>query len=124
MCEKQAEPFGWSMAIDVYGCDAERRESADALRDFAVEVCDDVLKMMRYCDSIIELFGLNDPKTAGYSLVQLIETSAVIGHFSGHRNSAHLDVFSCAPYDPDAVETFWREFFGGTHSTATFTTRQ
>ncbi len=117
------EPFGWSMSVDVYGCPVDRLESHDAIAQFAVELCDDVLRMKRYGEPIIEWFGLADPKTAGYSLVQLIETSNVVAHFSGDRGSAHFDVFSCAPYDPDAVERFCREFFGGTSSTAVSTTR-
>ena len=116
--EGTCEPFGWSVSIDVYDCDVERLESADVIRAFAVELCDEVLLMKRYGDPIVEWFGLAHPKTAGYSLVQLIETSSVVAHFSGDRRSAHLDVFSCAPYDVDVVERFCCEFFGGRRSVA------
>ncbi len=121
--ESPAEPFGWSTSVDVYGCDVERLESHDAIAEFAVELCDDVLHMQRYGDPIIEWFGLANPKTAGYSLVQLIETSSVVAHFSGDRASAHFDVFSCAPFDPIAVEKFCCEFFGGNRATSVCTTR-
>jgi S-adenosylmethionine/arginine decarboxylase-like enzyme len=122
--ESSNEPFGWSTAIDVYGCEVDRLESAEVITQFSVELCDHVLRMKRYGDPIIEWFGLADPKTAGFSLVQLIETSSVVAHFSGHRRSAHLDVFSCAPFDAAAVEQFCQTYFGGTSSTSNAVTRQ
>ncbi|WP_420453825.1 S-adenosylmethionine decarboxylase [Ilumatobacter sp.] len=118
------EPFGWSLSIDVYGCDVDRLESSVVIRTFATELCDEVLVMKRYGDPLIEWFGTADPKTAGYTLVQLIETSSVVAHFSGGRRSAHLDVFSCAPYDVVTVERFCREYFGGACSTAAAVTRR
>jgi S-adenosylmethionine/arginine decarboxylase-like enzyme len=39
------------------------------------------------------------PEAAGYSLVQLIETSAVTGHFCDASGDAYLDVFSCKDFD-------------------------
>jgi S-adenosylmethionine/arginine decarboxylase-like enzyme len=118
------EPFGWSTALDLYECDVATLESADLIGQFAVQLCDEILLMKRYGDPIIEWFGLASPKTAGYSLVQLIETSSVVGHFSGDRGSAHLDVFSCAPYDANRVEKFSFEFFGAARSTVAVTTRR
>jgi S-adenosylmethionine/arginine decarboxylase-like enzyme len=122
--EASNEPFGWSTAIDVYGCEVDRLESAEVITQFSVELCDDVLGMKRYGDPIIEWFGVADPKTAGFSLVQLIETSSVVAHFSGDRKSAHLDVFSCAPFDAADVERFCSTYFGGTSSTSNTVTRQ
>lgn len=111
------------MSIDLSGCDVARLEDAALIERFSVELCDDVLEMVRYGEPLIEWFGLSEPKTAGYSLVQLIETSSVVGHFSGHRRSAHLDVFSCKPYDADAVERFCVEFFGADGASTTFIER-
>ena len=40
------------------------------------------------------------PQAAGYSLVQLIETSAITGHFCDASGDAYLDIFSCKDFDP------------------------
>lgn len=117
------EPFGWLTALDLYGCDDDRLTSAKWIEEYVVSLCDEVLLMKRYGEPFIEWFGLSEPKTAGYSVVQLIETSSVVGHFSGDRGSAHIDVFSCKAYDVDAVKAFSTEFFGAERATASVVTR-
>jgi S-adenosylmethionine/arginine decarboxylase-like enzyme len=42
-------------------------------------------------------FGVDDKM--GYTLVQLIETSNITGHFCESSNDAYIDIFSCKPYD-------------------------
>ena len=112
------------MSIDLRGCDVSRLEDSERIGRFAVELCDDVLDMVRYGEPIIEWFGVAEPKTAGFSLVQLIETSSVVAHFSGHRRSAHLDVFSCKPYDAEAVERFCIDYFDADDASTTFIERR
>ena len=50
-------------------------------------------------------------ETTGYSVVQMIETSSVVGHFSEGTNTIYLDIFSCKPYDQQKVCDFCRGFF-------------
>lgn len=52
---------------------------------------------------------------AGYTLVQLIETSNITGHFVEEDNSAFIDVFSCKEFDPKDVEKVLQLFFQPTH---------
>lgn len=120
----EVEPFGWSLAVDVYDCDVRLLECAEHIERFSVELCDDVLEMRRFGPPLIEWFGTSSPKTAGYSLVQLIETSNVVAHFSGARRSAHFDVFSCQAFSPDAVEEFCRVQFRGGSTETTFLERR
>jgi S-adenosylmethionine/arginine decarboxylase-like enzyme len=54
---------------------------------------------------------------AGYSMIQLIETSLISGHFANESNAAYLDIFSCKNYDPAIVEEFSKVFFGAQLST-------
>ena len=60
-------------------------------------------------------FG-EDERVAGYSMIQLIETSLVSGHFADITNTAYIDVFSCRPYDPDIIRAFAQKFFEGSRS--------
>jgi hypothetical protein len=62
-------------------------------------------------------------RVAGYSMVQLISTSLISGHFANDTNNAYLDIFSCKGYDPAIVEAFSKDFFGARRSTATVTLR-
>ena len=52
--------------------------------------------MKAYGDPIIEHFATHSPECAGYSLVQLIETSNICAHFSDLTGDVYLDVYSRA----------------------------
>ena len=43
----------------------------------------------------IEHFAANNPNAAGFSLVQLIETSSITGHFVDLNGDSYIDIFSC-----------------------------
>ncbi len=104
-------PFGWDLLLDLYECDAEKIKSREELERFVIEVCER-LDMKRFGDPLIQHFGYEKPETVGYSLVQLIETSAIVGHFSELKRAAYLDLFSCKPFDADDITEFTRNFFG------------
>ena len=106
--------WGIASAIDIYGCAPETIRDADAIRRFVVELCD-LIDMKRFGETQVVHFG-EDERVAGYSMVQLIETSLISAHFANQTNTVYLDVFSCKPYDAKAVEKFSRTFFGGGHS--------
>jgi hypothetical protein len=61
--------------------------------------------------AVIPHFGHANERTSGYSLVQLIETSSVTGHFSEYNSSAYLNIFSCAWFDAERTAAFCSEYF-------------
>jgi S-adenosylmethionine/arginine decarboxylase-like enzyme len=61
---------------------------------------------------------------AGYTLVQLIETSNITAHFVEETNDMYLDVFSCKPFQSDVVSETVREFFGYADANIQFLSRQ
>jgi S-adenosylmethionine decarboxylase len=105
--------YGQHLVMDLGGCDL----AAIADRDTIVGWVTDLVKkieMVAYGDPIVEHFGHADPKTSGYTAVQLIETSSITAHFSDHLRSAHIDVFSCRDFTvADAME-FSASAFGAT----------
>jgi S-adenosylmethionine decarboxylase len=105
------EIFGWDLLLDLYDCDLEKISSREHIERFAIEVCERI-RMKRFGEPLIEHFGHAKPMTSGFSLVQLIETSAIVGHFSEHRRAAYLDLFSCQHFDADDVAQFAQDFFG------------
>lgn len=102
--------FGMELVLDLYHCDAKTIRSAAKLAAFARKLCRRI-KMKRYGEPLIEHFGHKSPLTSGYSLVQLIETSCISGHFSEEQNNAYLNIFSCKDFDPDEAAQFCRDFF-------------
>lgn len=68
--------------------------------------------MKKYGKTWIPYFGHKKPHTKGYSLVQLIETSSITGHFSEAKKSAYINIFSCKPYDRKKAREFTAKFFG------------
>ena len=80
-----------------------------AIKRFVRELCD-LINMKRFGDTQVVRFG-EDPRVTGFSMTQLIETSLVSAHFADYSKAIYLDVFSCAPYDPDDVAAFAAHFF-------------
>jgi len=116
------EAWGIASAIDIYNCDPETIRNADEIRRFVAELCD-LIEMKRFQQTQVVHFG-EDERVAGYSMVQLIETSLISAHFANQTNSTYLDVFSCKPYNPEQVRDFAQRFFGGTHSILNVTLRR
>jgi S-adenosylmethionine/arginine decarboxylase-like enzyme len=113
IAEKE-QVWGLASSIDIYDCNPETIRDAGAIRDFVAKLCD-LIEMKRFGETQVVHFG-EDERVAGYSMVQLIETSLISGHFANLTNAVYLDVFSCKPYDPETVKAFAEEYFGGTHS--------
>ena len=105
--------WGIASSIDIYNCNPDTIRDADEIRRFVAELCD-LIEMKRFQDTLVVNFG-EDERVAGFSMVQLIETSLISAHFANMTNATYLDVFSCKPYDPFVVEQFAMNFFGGTH---------
>jgi S-adenosylmethionine/arginine decarboxylase-like enzyme len=119
---KAENVWGIATAIDIYDCDPEAIRDAERIRLFVVELCD-LIEMKRFGETKVVHFG-EDEKVAGYSMVQLIETSLISAHFANLTNTTYLDVFSCKPYDPDVVADFARKSFGGSRVVTQVTFRR
>ncbi|MFA7063305.1 MAG: S-adenosylmethionine decarboxylase, partial [Methanomethylophilus sp.] len=48
----------------------------------------------------------------GYSLMQLIETSLISGHFAEDTDRAFVDVFSCKEFAPQNTAEYVKKYFG------------
>ena len=111
---EEEQAWGIASAIDIYDCDPAAIRDAGLIRRFVVELCD-LIEMKRFGETQVVNFG-EDERVAGYSMVQLIETSLISGHFANLTNAVYLDVFSCKPYEPERVQRFAEKYFGGQRS--------
>jgi len=112
--EEKLEYWGMSSAIDMYECDLALMQNADAIREFVKILCDDRIKMRRYGETQVVFFG-DEPRVQGFSMTQLIETSLISAHFADASRAIYLDVFSCAPYDPQQAAKFAADYFKAAH---------
>lgn len=101
--------WGISCTVDVKNCNPDSIRNPGVINDYVVQLCD-LIDMKRFGECKVVHFG-EDEKVAGYSMVQLIETSLISGHFANATNSAYIDVFSCKAYDPKVVAEFTKNFF-------------
>lgn len=67
------------------------------------------LKMEAHGEPVLQRFGVEN--VYGYTAVQLITTSHIIGHFNESTNDAYIDVFSCREYKPFEVFHFCKQWF-------------
>ena len=102
--------WGQHLVLDLGGCDREAITSADTIRAFSAALVE-AIDMTAYGDPIIEHFATHSPEAAGFSLVQLIETSNICGHFSDLTGDAYLDVFSCKPFSNEIALGVCEKFF-------------
>lgn len=108
------EYWGLETSLDLYECNPQTIRNADEIKRFFKELCD-LIEMKRYGESIVVHFG-EEERVAGYSGLQLIETSLISAHFANATNAVYLNVFSCKDYDSEKVKTFAIEFFGAKDS--------
>ncbi len=107
--DELATNWGVSSCINLYECDLSLMQNADCIREFVIRLCD-LIKMKRYGETQVVFFG-EDPRVNGFSMTQLIETSLISAHFADASQAIYLDVFSCAPYNPEEAAQFAADFF-------------
>ncbi len=101
--------WGLSTCIDLYECDLKTMQDAEAIKEFVRTLCDKI-GMRRYGETQVVHFG-DDPRVTGFSMTQLIETSLISAHFADASRAIYLDVFSCAPYEPESAAQYAAEYF-------------
>jgi S-adenosylmethionine/arginine decarboxylase-like enzyme len=116
----EGKAWGLSTSVDLQDCRPETIRDRDHIEAYVIALCA-LIGMKRYGDCQIVHFV--DGRVAGYSMIQLIETSLISGHFANDTNRAYLDIFSCKGYDAVVVEEFSRKFFGARSSTISITLR-
>lgn len=79
--------------------------------NFYAMVLTEKIGMKAYGEPLVEHFAEENPEAAGYTLVQLIETSAITGHFVDETGDAYIDIFSCKEFDVDVVLKFTKKYF-------------
>jgi hypothetical protein len=80
------------------------------------------IDMVPYGEPQVVHFGSGNK--GGFTLVQLIETSNIVAHFTEETNDMYLDVFSCKPFSPHDVESVVNIYFSPLNKNRIFLHRQ
>lgn len=115
--------WGYHLILDCAGCDIWKITDGDNIKNFIAALVERI-GMTAYGPPILEHFATHDPDKGGYSVIQLIETSNICGHFVDKTGDCYLDIFSCKPYCTTEAENTVREFFNPTHIKSTLIKRK
>jgi len=114
--------WGYHLMLDCAACDHDKITDGANITAFTKELVKRI-DMVAYGEPVVAHFATHDPQKAGYSMMQLIETSNLAAHFVDRDNTMYLDVFSCKPYDLQVVHDTVKEFFGASHIRVNYITR-
>lgn len=115
--------WGYHLLIDCSRCNIESVTNHDNIYNFTKYLVE-AIDMQAYGEPIIEHFATHDPDKAGYSLVQLIETSNITAHFIDKNGDGYIDIFSCKPFTEADVLQAIEKFFKPEHTITRFIHRQ
>jgi S-adenosylmethionine decarboxylase len=109
--------------MDCKNGNLEKVKSPNNIKSFVRELVKEI-GMIACGDPKIEHFATHNKNAAGYSLVQLIETSSITGHFVDRNGDCYIDIFSCKAFDVETAKTVVNKFFSPKRIKVTYLTRQ
>ena len=101
-------PWGYHLIVNAARCCPRAIRNPTAILEFGHDLVAKI-HMIPYGPPLLKHFG-KDGK-AGYTFVQLIETSNVVAHFVEDTDDAYFDIFSCKEFDPVVAENVIRRHF-------------
>ncbi len=104
----ETEYWGRHLVLNAGDCAPAAIRSKKTIYDFCKKLVEKI-DMVAYGEPQIVHFG--EGNKAGYTLVQLIETSNICAHFVEETNDIYLDVFSCKEFQQDVVKNLVIEYF-------------
>lgn len=102
--------YGQELILDLYNCNPRIIRSKKKILEYSNKICN-LIKVKKYGRPVAERFALKCDYVAGYSLVQLIESSSISGHFSELWNQAFINIFSCKLFNHKIATNFTKKFF-------------
>jgi S-adenosylmethionine/arginine decarboxylase-like enzyme len=115
--------WGYHLLLDCKDCNVEKVTDPENILAFIHTIVPEI-GMRAYGDPVLEHFATHDPMLAGYSLIQLIETSSITAHFVDWNGDAYIDIFSCKPFNIDEAKEIVERFFHPSQMKTTYVSRQ
>ena len=102
--------WGWELVVDLKGCDKAFITDSKRIKEFVAELVESI-DMKAYGKPLLKDFANHDPTKGGYTLVQMIETSSITGHFVSATGDAYLNIFSCKHFDMTVAMNVIKKYF-------------
>ena len=103
------EYWGKHLIIDAKGCFPARAQDPEYIRSFTKELVRRI--EMTPCGDTQVVHFAEGTDLAGWTMIQLIETSSIMGHFLDANGDLYLDVFSCKDFEEQRVMDVLEHFF-------------
>ena len=108
-------PWGQHLVLDFNGCPKGLLADKENILDWSKELVQ-AIDMVAYGEPIVEHFATHSHEAAGYTLLQMIETSNIAAHFAENIGQVYIDVFSCKAFDVEAALGICKKYFKPTQA--------
>ena len=103
-------PWGQHLVLDFNGCPRELISDKKNILNWSNELVG-AINMVAYGEPVVEHFATHSHEAAGYTLLQMIETSNIAAHFAENIGQVYIDVFSCKAFDVDVAVEVCKKYF-------------
>ena len=119
--------WGYHLILDVGKCDIQKISDPLYIKSTVEDLVKEI-DMVPFGECRIEHFGKGSYdhegiSLAGWTAVQLIETSSIILHMCDATGDGYIDIFSCKNFDPEIVVNFIQRRFSPQKTKNIFLTR-
>ena len=101
--------WGKHLIVDVKGCFPDRAQDPEYISHFTKELVRQI-EMVPFGEPQVVHFA-DGTDLAGWTVIQLIETSCITGHFCDINGDLYLDVFSCKTFEEQVVIDLLKQMF-------------
>ncbi len=106
--------WGHHLILDFAGCPRERLVCKNNLQRWISDLVD-AIDMKAYGEPIIEHFATHSHDAAGFTLLQMIETSNICAHFAENLGQVYIDIFTCNAFGNDIATEVCARYFEPSH---------
>ena len=103
-------PWGQHLMLDFNGCPKKLLTDKENILNWSKELVE-AIDMIAYGEPIVEHFASHSYEAAGYTLLQMIETSNIAAHFAENIGQVYIDVFSCKAFDVEVALGVCKKYF-------------
>lgn len=103
-------PWGWELIVDMQCGQMNYVTDPEYIADFARTLVKQI-DMVAFGEPQVVHFADHCQDKAGWTLIQLMETSNITAHFLDNNGDAYINVFSCKTFDPNVVSKVIQDWF-------------
>ncbi len=110
MPNNTTKAWGQHLILDISGCPKNLLADKNNILAWNKEIVN-AIDMVAYGNPIVEHFATHSHDAAGYTLLQMIETSNIAAHFAENIGQVYIDIFSCKSFNVDTAIEVCKKYF-------------